>query len=391
MANPTQNKKKILFVITKSVWGGAGKYVYDLARNLPRDRFEVHVAAGGEGSLTRKLREKGVFCHNIYNFQRDINVMKEICAYFELLKLFLKIRPDIIHTNSSKAAGLAGSAAWDYELIGFKFGVKKIFTAHGWAFHESRPLWQKFIIRFLSRLTCVYYDKIICVSEYDRLSAIRHSIVPKKKLITIHNGINPTNCEFADRNSARAFLSQKIKKNITENDILIGVVGEYVKNKGQEFLIDAVANLKNENFGLKAVLIGWGEKKEKLEDKITKIGMKNEIFIVEGLYPASPYFKAFDIFALPSLKEGLPYVLLEAGLAGLPVVASKIGGIPEIIEDGKTGFLAKPGNAASLSQAIKQIAQNRKMADGIAENLYKKITDDFSFDKMLDKTLSAYK
>ncbi len=137
-----KSKKKILYVITKSVWGGAGKYVYDLATNLPKDKFEVFVAAGGKDELAQKLIRAGIPYFEIKSFQRDINVIKEILAYFEILLLLLKIRPDIIHVNSSKAGGIVGVAAWDYRFLTFNFKLKIIFTAHGWAFHESRPKWQ---------------------------------------------------------------------------------------------------------------------------------------------------------------------------------------------------------------------------------------------------------
>ena len=166
-------KNKILYIITKSVWAGAGKYVYDLATGLPRDKFEVFVAAGGRDAVAKKIIEAGIPYFEIKNFQRDISIFKEMLAYFEILWLLLKIRRDIIHVNSSKAGGVVGIASWDYRFLTFNLKIKSIFTAHGWAFHESRPKWQIWLIRLLTKITCLYYSRIICVSEYDCLSAIK--------------------------------------------------------------------------------------------------------------------------------------------------------------------------------------------------------------------------
>ncbi|MDP3902077.1 MAG: glycosyltransferase family 4 protein, partial [bacterium] len=105
---------------------------------------------------------------------------------------------------------------------------------------------------------------------------------------------------------------------------------------------------------------------------------------------ASRYLKNFDIFALPSIKEGLPYVILEAGLAGLPVVASNIGGIPEIIEDGKSGLLTPPKNSEALTEAIKRLIDDKNLRDTLAANLHEKIKTEFSVEKMLNATMTTY-
>src|SRR3989338_3782447 len=150
--------KKILYIITKSVLGGAGKYVYDLATHLP-DGYSATVAAGGNGALFTLLEKQSVPTHHIKHFTRNIGFARDIAAFFELLLLFWRERPDIIHVNSSKAGGIAGIAALFYEKTTGR-RMRKIFTAHGWAFHEDRPKWQLALIRLLSRCTAVLYNQI---------------------------------------------------------------------------------------------------------------------------------------------------------------------------------------------------------------------------------------
>ncbi len=232
---PDKSRKKILYIITKSVWGGAGKYVYDLAINLPKDRFELFVAAGDRDELAKKIIEADISYFEIKNFQRDINIFKEIFSYFEILLLLLKLKPDIIHVNSSKAGGIVGVASLDYRLLTLNFKVKTIFTAHGWAFHENRTRWQLLLIKLFTKITCFYYSKIICVSEFDFLSAIKNHIAPARKLITIHNGIDYEKISFLERNEAQKKLLGKT------SSFVIGTIAEWTKNKGLFYFLEICA------------------------------------------------------------------------------------------------------------------------------------------------------
>ncbi len=380
-----KSKKKILYVITKSVWGGAGKYVYDLAVNLPKEDFEVFVAAGGRNELAEKLIDAGIPYFEIKSFQRDVSIIKDILAYFEIFFLLRKIKPDIIHVNSSKAGGVVGVAAFDYRFLGFKFNLKTVFTAHGWAFNEMRPWWQILLIKLFTRVTCFFYSKIICVSDYDHLSAIKNHVAPERKLVTIHNGIAVENYKFLTKEEARKKLGNYIK--LAADTMLVGTVGEYTKNKGQEYLIGAFRELKS--YKLKAAIIGWGELENKLQDKIKNENLENRVFLLNDIPDAAPYLKAFDIFVLPSLKEGLPYTLLEAGLAGLPVVATNVGGIPEIIGHDE-GLLVEPANADDLAEKIEELINDERKRKIFASALYHKVVDEFSLEKMLKATIAAY-
>ncbi len=389
-----EKRKKILYIITKSVWGGAGKYVYDLATNLSKDRFEVFVAAGGQNELAQKLISAGIPYFEIKNFQKNINVLKEIFSYFEILALLFKIRPDIIHVNSSKAGGIVGIAAFDYRFFTLNFKVKTIFTAHGWAFHENRPKWQIFLIKFFSQLTAFFYSKIICVSEYDRQSAIKNGVASEKKIIAIHNGINYDKYKFLPKKAAREKLfkiGQFHHMVKLTNKILVGTIGEFTENKGQKYLIDTIKSLVTRYPLLVTIIIGWGKLKKNLEEKIKRENLENYVFIIDNLTNAAPPFlKAFDIFVLPSIKEGLPYTLLEAGLAGVPVISTQTGGIPEIIEDKKTGLLAKPADSQDLAEKIEELINDEQKGKLFSSALWQKIVQEFSLSKMLSATLTAY-
>ncbi len=364
-------KKSILYIITKSVWAGAGKYVYDLATGLPKNKFEVIVAAGGRGIMAEKIIAANIPYFEIKGFQRDVNIFKDISAFFEILSLLFRTKPDIVHVSSAKAGGISGIAIFIYRLATMfrrislydrpqETLLRAVFTVHGWTFNESRPKWQIALIKIFSKLTCVFYDKIICVSEYDRLSAIKNNIAPERKLITIHNGIKPEEYNFLPKEETRK--SFKFHPPVGGSSFkIVGTIGEAVKNKGHKYLKEAEKYFPDIKFN-----------------------------IISNMPDAARYLKNFDIFVLPSLKEGLPYVLLEAGLAEIPIIATNVGGIPEIIENGKTGLLIKPADPKEIADAIEKLIKDPELAKTFAQNARQKIIQDFSFEKMLDRTLAAY-
>jgi len=384
-----KSKIKILYIITKSVWAGASKYVYDLATGLPQTRFRSIVAAGGTGLLAEKIISAKIPYFEIKGFQRNINILKDFFAFFEILFLLFKTKPDIIHVSSAKAGGISGIATFIYKLLSTNYSLLSIFTAHGWSFNEIRPNWQIFLIKFFSKLTCKFYDKIICVSEYDYTIALKNNIAPKEKLIIIHNGIKPEDYTFLTKEEARKTLGYSVS-NLDTEYLVIGTIGEFTKNKGQEYLIDAFLKPGLAKLPIKIFIIGFGEKKEILKEKILYYSIEDRVFLIDNLPEASKYLKAFDIFILPSLKEGLPYVLLEAGVAEIPVIATNVGGIPEIIKDNKDGWLINPGIVNELAVMIKKLSQDKTRRKNFAKNLNKKIINEFSFEKMLNSTLTAY-
>ncbi len=182
--------KKILFVITKSNWGGAQRYVFDLATHLPRDRFAVAVALGGTGAagaqtggLQQKLHEAGVRTIFVPSFVRYISAGSDIQSFFELYHLFKKESPDVVHLNSSKAGGVGALAA---RLAGVK---KILFTVHGWPFWEPRHRGARGLIYMASWFTALLCHRVIVVSDYD-LQVARNMPFVAPKVARIYNGID---------------------------------------------------------------------------------------------------------------------------------------------------------------------------------------------------------
>ena len=376
-------RKKILFVITKSVWGGAQKYVYDLATNIPRDVFEPVVALAGHGPLAERLRESNVPVYEISSLQRSINPFKDIIACVSLLRLFVRLRPDIVHANSSKAGGLAGIAVFIYNVFHTK-KIRLIFTAHGWAFHEVRPRWQQVVIKFASRLTALCADTVITVSEYDRQSALKNRIAPQRKLTTIHIGTRPISCK------TRAEAQHTLLA--SGHPLVIGSIGEWNANMGWDILLAGFEKIQKKFPQAHLVMIGSGENtdKELVYRYIKTHHLSTAVTTHEYIKDAALYLNAFDIFAYPARKAGLPYALLEAGLAELPVIATSVGGIPEIITNGISGLLIQPDSSQELSVALQKVIGDHPQARNFGSSLKRQVQTLFSFKNMVETTLTVY-
>ena len=384
LSENSHGARKLFICITKSNWGGAQKYVFDIATNTPRDQFDTTVLLGESGDLMKRLEEAGVKTILLRNSQRDINIKKEIGLLFELIKLFRKEKPDIIHLNSSKMGGMGA-------LAGRMAGVKKIiFTAHGWAFNEDRNFLSKILIKMLHILTIILCHETISVSEATKKQIGRPF---NKKLTVIKNGLREI--ELKNKDSARENLSikvlqknQKVANLLSGNPIWIGTISELHTTKGLGYAIEAISKIKKNVIFL---IIGEGEKRKELEEQAVKLGVSNKIFLIGQVDSASSYLKAFDIFTLSSITEALPYVLLEAGYASLPVIASNVGGIPEIIENNKTGILVSPKNSEEIKNSIEYLMKNPEKLRFLGDSLKEKISKNFTQKIMLEKTFTLYK
>ena len=401
------NRKKILFLITQSVSGGAQKYVFDLATNLDKQKYEVAVAAGGDGELFDKLKDADIQIFKRKCLKRPICPTCDVEAYFKLKKLFKEWQPDILHLNSSKVSILGSLAARTLRLrSGHK--MKVIYTVHGTVFQPPfSSLTSKFFL-WLEKWTAKYKDKIICVSERDRHLWLKYNVAPAEKLVTIHNGID-LDIDFLPKEQARQKLFGKNPSSPPFNNSssstppfnkgglggisIVGFIGYFYPDKNLVTLIKA-ANLILNSEKLKEkkiifAIIGSGPQEKSLKLQVKSLKLEDKILFLDALPEAHKYLKAFDVFTQPSIKEGLPYAILQAMAAGIPIVASNVGGIPEMITDNFNGFLIKPRDSEALAERILQILENSNLAQQFSQNSLEKIKD-FSLGKMIRQTQEQY-
>ncbi|MEK7121056.1 MAG: glycosyltransferase [Patescibacteria group bacterium] len=373
---------KILYLITKSNLGGAQRYVLDLSKMAKNKGFEVVVGAGGEGELKQKIESLGLKFITIKGLDRNINFFKDLKSIFSVWKVIKEEKPDVVHFNSSKM-GLGILIARIQKLF-FKYPKNIIFTAHGWPFNEPRSYWQIKIIWILSWFSVLFSNITITIASFDFEKTKKMPFV-KKKVVYIPNGIGEI--IFLDRDTARENLTSISSYKFGEQTE-VGTVAELTKNKGLKYLVETAERARD--LPVHFFIIGDGEDKEKLENMIRERGLQNKITLSGKIDEARKYLKAFDIFLLPSVKEGLPYVLLEAGLAKLPVIATSVGGIPEVIEDMKTGILVRKKDPHEIETAIRYVLENKENADVFKTALKEKVANNFNLDNMAEETFKLY-
>ena len=379
-------RKKVLFCITKSVWGGAQKYVYELATSLPPEQFEITVAAGGSGPLFELLKKQGIRTIFIPCLERDVNPAKEIKAFLHLMRIFRQEKPDIIHLNSTKMGSMGALAAAIAKISAFDFRPRVVFTVHGWGFREDRNIAQRLAIFTISWISALFHTHIILINSGDYQDA--QAFIPRKKLSLIPLGIPAI--DFFDRKTARDFFSKNHQ--VPDNAFLIGVTAELTKNKGLIFLLQALReHVRSSNpIQIHAVIMGEGEERPYLENRIKEWGLAHDTSLVGFVPDAKKYLPAFDAFVLPSVKEGLPYAIMEAMAAGLPVIASHVGGIPDLVNHQTTGLMTPPKNPHALCEHIHTLVSSAKIRDHMGAHAKEKILKDYSLDTMITRTVNLY-
>jgi glycosyltransferase involved in cell wall biosynthesis len=377
---------KILFAITKSNFGGAQRYVFDLAIKLKEQGHDVHVALGGSGKLKTLLEEKNIPVHQIHTAERDINILKDTLSLFRLFSIYKKVKPDVVHLNSPKIGGLGALSA---KILGIK---KVIYTNHGWPFKEDRPLWQISIIKILSWITILLNDKVIVLSGTEKSFVDKWPFI-KNKISVIPNGI--LDFEILTRESAihtiNDIVNQPIK--INTDSFIIGTIAELHKNKGLTYALEGVRTYMDQypNDDIKYIIIGSGEEYENILKYIANNDLEGKIIMTGNIDDARRLLKAFDVFLLPSIKEGLPYVLLESGYCEVPVISTSVGGIPEMIENLKDGLIIKPKNPQEIQSSLIYHKNHKKDVCVMTKSLKNKISKKYNHEKMTIDVLNTYK
>lgn len=379
-----QDKKKILYVITKGNFGGAQRYVYDLATNLPKDQFEAVVAYGEGEELPKLLKEKEIRTIQINKLVREIKVLDEFKVCKELIGLIRSERPDVIHLNSSKIGGVGAVAGRIASLLEKKYTPKIIFTAHNWGFNDGDRSFFEKIFYYLSHwVTAILCHQIIAVSEKTKKDV---SLLPfiKDKIMVIYNGI--LDFETLSKEEARIILVHK-----DSEKVIIFSISELHKNKGVDVALKAISLLPKET---KQKIIysvaGNGEEKTKLEKLASEFGLTEIVRFLGFIPDAKRLLSGSDIFLLPSRTEAFPYVILEAGIAGLPIVATSVGGVPEVIHDMQNGVLIHPRNPKEIAEAILYLLDHKEKQKEFGEEIKKTVSNFFSLQKMLEETVKLY-
>ncbi len=396
-----EGKQKIMYMVTKSNWGGAQRYVYDLATHLSSKGFEVVVVLGGTGPLYERLKERGIRTISLEKLHYDVPMLKdtwsminpirvirslirELQVLVALIRLLQSERPHILHINSSKIGGL-GACAGRLARV-----PRIIFTAHGWAFNESRSKAVREVIRFLHWMTVLLAHHTILVSE--ALAAPMIALPGcKNRMRVIHLGII-TPDTLLQKDMARDALTQRAPalQQIQKNATWMVTIGELIHTKGIDVALRAAKEIsKIETFVW--CFIGDGADRARFEKLRDSLGLTHQCIFLGHIKDAATYLPAFDVVVLPSRSEAFGYVLLEAGIARVPIIAAHVGGIPEILqEDAPCGILFPKEDSTALAHAITHLCHATHARHMMSSAFAERVATAFSFESMIKQTIAVY-
>ncbi len=375
-------KVNMLYLITKSNFGGAQKYVFDLATSeIVKDNYNIAVVLGGNGELKDRLDSMHIDTINIQSLSNSLNPFKLLTQIVEIRKV-LKIKsPNILHINSSMAALAGVFAVLSINILREKdTKIKVVFTAHGWPFNENRNVFEKVLLKFLICFIVYVSDRTICVSNKTKSELPR---IIQKKCVVIYNGI-----EEASKNKDKHKIINREKYDI--DTVHLVSVGELHYVKGHDMVIEALENLKRgvENKNIHYHILGEGSYRQELESLIKKLEMQNKVTLHGYIKNAREYIDQADIFIMPSRSEALGFALLEGYASGIPVIATSVGGMPEIVENYAYGELTS-ANTNNIYISLVKVLENLEDYKTVAKN-ENQIPLIFTKKHMIEETLRVY-
>ncbi|MDJ0625564.1 MAG: glycosyltransferase family 4 protein [Candidatus Caenarcaniphilales bacterium] len=362
--------RRVLQVITLAECGGAQKHLLEVISGL-KTEYEFCVLTGQEGYLTDELKELNVKYQIVDELVRPINPVKDFICFIKIKNFIKQYEPDVIHCHSSKAGILGRLAAW--------FCKKpSIFTAHGWAFHPKINFMSR-TIAILTETICSWLSyKIVCVSYFDAELCKSISFFNKKIIQVIHNGISPV--KEAQSEQTSRLNNEKVK---------ILMVGRFAVPKRQNLLIQAFNGLKTElKNKAKLYFAGDGVTKTESEKLVQKYGLNSSVQFLGEISPIDTLLQEMDIFALISDREGLPISIIEAMKHEIPIIASDVGGVKELVKDGINGFLVNARTEITEKLAI--LITNSSLRKEMSERNKVLFEQNLTSDKMLERIKQLY-
>lgn len=338
---------RLLYLIVTLPVGGAEEHLLSLVRNLDHERFSPLVCCiGKSGPIGKEIENTGGRVIELGKLERGGYDGKIVSLLVDTIR---RERVGLIHSHLYHAnfyGRLAASRA----------GVPVVCSIHN---TYVRPKAHRRIINWwLARRTPV----IIAGSEAIKNDILRYDGVPSGTVRVIPYGVDVEKFDIPlSRNEARKKLG------FSADRFLVGTVGRLEEQKGQSYLVEAAAMLRREGLNISLLLIGSGREEKRLRDLVAREGIAEEVLFLGTRRDLPDLFRAMDVFVLSSLWEGLPLALLSAMASGVPVVATPVGGIPEVIRDGVNGFLVPPADAGALAAALRRVREDPGRASTFGE------------------------
>jgi glycosyltransferase involved in cell wall biosynthesis len=359
-------RPRVLVLITLAETGGAQKYVASLLPALVGE-YAVTVAAHGDGFLADAATAGGARYVALRHVRRPLHPVEDLRGFVELVRLCRRVRPALVHANSSKA-GILG------RLAAVAAGVPaRLFTVHGWAFKAHTGAARRAYL-WADRAMATITTTTICVAESERAAGLRARTCRPGRTVVIHNGV-----ERSPRSRAYAPV----------RPVTVISVGRLRAPKDFLTLVRAAARLEAGSFRVR--IAGDGPDRRRLVEEVERLGLADAVELLGTQPDVDALLAEADVFVLSSASEGLPMSVLEAMAAGLPVVASAVGGVPELVQEGDTGLLVPPGDPAALAAALARLVEEPELRERLGAAGRRRAEAEFSLVGFHQAHLAVYR
>ncbi|MGR5154513.1 glycosyltransferase family 4 protein [Photobacterium swingsii] len=360
---------------------GVQRVSLDELERLDLDQFKSYLICKEPGALTMEAKSKGIETLYCPNLTREISPWNDILAFFQLYRFFRRYKFDVVHSHSSKTGVIGRVAA---KLAGVPMVIH---TVHGFAFPAATNQLEKLVYLLMEWVGTKCSDKIICLHDADRDIAVDSLGAKDEQLEVIANGVD--NIKYSPVTDDKKKLT-RYQLGLKEDSTVVGMVGRLWNQKNPQAYIEAAINTLSKNVDADFVLVGDGELKVILENKVEEAGFSNRVHFLGWRSDIPQILAALDIFVLPSLWEGMPLAILEAQATGLPCVVSNIQGNNHLVTNNKDGLLFDLREPEQLSEKIISLIDNKTKRIQLGQNARKKVLDKYNIDLRIKKIARLY-
>jgi len=369
-----ERKIRILHIAQSA--GGVKRYIQMLLKHLDHAAFENYLLVSND----TETDDYAMLSDHVeqINMHREIG-LHDIRSVIETHKVIKRLRPDIIYAHSSKAGALARLA---------NLGLNRvcIYNPHGWSFNMKGSSKKQKMYAVLERILAPFSDKIICISDTEKLTALQNKICGKDKLSVIHNGIEirePINEK--NSNISREGL------NIPENAFVVGMVGRMAEQKAPDVFVEMAQNVLKRIPEAFFLIVGDGELRSQIEAQIELAGLQERFQITGWVDNPQDYMRLFDVAVLLSRWEGFGLVLPEYMLEQKPIVATSVDAIPELIQDRVNGLLVPVENPVAACNAVYELFQDAQMRDRIVQQGLQDVYEKYDVRRVAEEHMALFR
>ena len=388
MAEPPE-PIRVLRVIARLNMGGPTLHVSYLASGLRERGYETTLVAGsvgpGEQSMAYVPEGLGVHVTTMAHLHREISPLRDLFATFRLARMIRELRPHILHTHASKAGAVGRAAAL---LAGRARPPIIVHTFHG---HVLRGYFGRFwagVFRTLERSLARVTDALVAVSPEVRDELVALGIAPESKFTVIRLGI-----QLEERIAIDPAMRAETRRvmGIGDERFVVGWIGRMTAIKRADDVLRAVRLLRDSGVDACLCMVGDGPDRERVEQLAGELEIMRHCLFPGYQTDVGQFFAAFDVFILPSGNEGTPVTAIEALAAGCPVVASRVGGVPDVVRDGQDGFLVEAGAVDELARRLGQLAADPELRRRMGAAGRDRVIERYAVGRLIDDVDALYR